>query len=84
MGKSINDKEVYCEECEYLINPHTTLSMLGSEQSLDICIHKDNKGYSDSWRTKNPQHIIYKKRPHTINKNNNCLWFKKRKTAALR
>lgn len=71
----------YCGECEYFQEEWTSILGISIGQPRPRCIYKDNCNYKIIPRTyhSEPQEEIigYKRQPLDINKNNDCIFFKK-------
>ena len=61
--------KIFCQKCRFLLTRNIHMEMEYE------CHHPNNRKQKDIWLRKT---VSYKKEPQKINKNNNCVWFKKR------
>lgn len=71
MTECVDKDQVFCESCEYLVQP----SVKGRAHN---CCHRLNimKEHLVTWLAKETAKS-YIKEPSTINKNNDCKWYKR-------
>ena len=74
-------KKIYCEDCKYY-NKETLVALPNTP--IDICSYPDNQiPIYEEENHEHPKRIKYyenKKSPYEINRNNDCIWYKKKQS----